>query len=181
MNSTTRPNHLFGNVVDMMSKNCGDKVKAMAPVVGNSPLEIAKKHAEIKAYLDKNRSQAFSLRRRAPCIMHENRSCRVNFTPADCASQLEPGDEEAHGALQNAITASVAGAPCLPWTPFGTQLGTGHVAYLAFETWVQDQVQAQFDFSVLENSGSFPPGLLKERLEKTHEIIPIAFGVQDHQ
>lgn len=160
------PMHMFSSLAGRLPTKWQRELAKLRPRensgVGQTEVALDK----MRHLMQQHSKDMFGDQMAGNCLMHPGRLCRVRWRDPDVPETQRP------------LTSSMAGTPCLPWTPHGSRKGRSHPDIEVFDLWLQEGIEGNYDLLWLENSELFEKELFERRLPKRYITRCLTFGPQ---
>jgi hypothetical protein len=173
VSSTGGPEHVFPELLSKMPWEHRVEIERRRPSPRSTREEQLQAYVSMEEYLQKNMQGCFPAEFHVPCLRHSGRKC-----PVSPAAGL--GSKEAPPGTGRPLTFAAAGTMCTPWSSAGPRRGLADVATEPWHLWSCEMEARQPDIILLENSNYFPHEIWQKRMGRTHVLVPIRFGPEDH-
>lgn len=178
--SAAPPKHIFSGLLEKLPghdvseiKDLVAKASVSADLFGPAAVSRVESRQQVCEYLQRRKSKLFGRDKSAGnCIMHPN-----------CQRKLSWQDPLPKSAKQRPLTVAVAGTPCRPFSLHGNSGGSGkwegHPDMLAWDLWIAEIAEADYDMIFLENGELFVKRLFHDALPDKYKVKFAVFGSQD--
>jgi hypothetical protein len=159
-----KPLHYFEDVASRLPDDVREHLDGLRP---DPKADVAVRQAAFEtmsAYLDTVKETVFTREAKAPCKIHPDCLCPLNWKDPQMPAGKRP------------LTMNLSGPVCLPWSQLGKEEGMAHMATEAWLIWIKDLEQQMFDFSFLENSKKMPVNLFGDGVGKHCAVISVVHG-----
>ena len=155
--------HCVPELLQMLNWRCRREIVKLRPTEDLPKEQKALAYTKQAQFLQKQ-SWCMDRTTRSPCLIHPGRLCPIAWKDPPLTQPSE-----------RPLTVSVSGPMCTPWSSAGGRDGLANPATEAWQIYLQEQKDLNFDLSFLENSPRLPQYLLPDALPN-HRVLGIIFG-----